>query len=380
MAESPDSFVRVVFFNVQHGLCCLLSMPPAKSGQPRRYGVVDCNRSTFSCFVESYLRNPPFADEPPLDGDPLRLEFVALTHFDKDHFRGIAHLLGDSGSPFCARRFIGPPCLPMSYMARHPIKQKSHRDELRAIGQLAYAPSRRARRKGKAPELALFCQDVNYPWFADTKVIALAPLADDLLNKETAGGNAISGAVMFRFSSGHVLLIGGDVDEDDWLEFARKTERLGKNDVTSNVVSVPHHAGAGNPVEIWTLFSRRRPLVTGERRTETRAVISCGKADRFPRMKNCATIAATDCKIYCTNACLESINNGGCFRIVNETPLKKALMPGVTPFMDKSPKTSRARKILSRFAETQMDPLDGAIIIEFREKVIPKIDQYKVGD
>ena len=103
-AYGQGDFLRLVCFNVGHGACILVSLPPGGTKKRRRYGVIDCNE-THADSVDEYLRNPP-PEAVAEDGDTsdkCELEFVAVTHYDTDHFRGIVSLLGSNASRFFAR-------------------------------------------------------------------------------------------------------------------------------------------------------------------------------------------------------------------------------------------------------------------------------------
>jgi hypothetical protein len=370
-----DSFVRVVCFNVGHGASTLVSLPPLELGGPRRYGVIDTNEASAASLVEYYLRQPPFDDEPPLTGHPLMLEFVALTHFDFDHFKGMAYLLGQDRSPLRAKRFLGPPFNPLSVAETRFVPNSDAYEELCTIAKLAYLPTRRDRRLGKAPQLCVLLSGKQYQWFADIEILALAPL-DDVVTKPRiteARGNLASGALRLRFDRKHVFVLGGDVEEGDWREIASRFPSAAVDPLTANVVTVPHHGGQGNHKDIWERFSRLVPSgPLPEKRELTVGVISCGDGDPQTRDETFVVLAKSNCSVRCTNPsqpCRDKYRERG------EQPpcLQRARAGEAEPIMNFAASEDKEwEDVLCRFSEP-LGPFDGTVCVDLKRGQPPLV-------
>ena len=381
-----NEFVRLFFFNVGHGASTLISMPPAKTGSERRYGVVDCKDLPGISFVEKYLLSPPFKDEPACE-KPFVLEFVALTHFDTDHFTGMSRLLGGPGSPFTVRRFLGPPCYPIK-VANTKYKPRGARyQELYAIHELAYEPTRRAVRLGKAPILDIFLLNQRYDWFRDIniEIMGLAPVADAVIDEKTLarGGNPSSGALRLRFKTKHVQILGGDVEKEDWEEIQQRLNGNPQDLLKANSIGVPHHGGRGNPREVWDRFSRRMQkdvwMDKWKLRKPSEAVVSCGINDPFTRRESYKIFLQTKCIISCTNPskfCKELLarqnSKPPCISIND----KKIVIDPLEKFRCAESITRDVEENLKPYAAPPQDVFDGCISVTLREKRRPKVKYF----
>ena len=305
MCPIDEAFVRFVFFPVGRGSCTLVSFPPEREGSPRRYGVVDCNQSDARS-VKDYLQHPFFPDEPPPE-DPTRLRFVALTHYDYDHFNGVDVLVGGGGSPFRPDYFFYPLWPPAAVRRKYPNVSSLPRRQLTEIDRVVFEP-RRNGTYDRSPKPRSLNFDASYEGilFPDEPLVAGSPLRIRALAPSSRAVNprdhSLAAATDANFSSAalriqfgkSVVILAGDVQEDEWHQVRADYEyqdggrpRLG--DLAAGVMLVPHHGGRGNPELLWEVSSRKsafhqQKLKYYERRLvcerdSTLAVISCGKGD-----------------------------------------------------------------------------------------------------
>lgn len=373
--SADQRFVRLVFFNVGHGACTLISLPPVKEGGRRRYGVVDCNSPAGTSIVEYYLRHPPFPDEPPCRGDTLQLDFVVLTHFEYEHFKGMPYLLGEPGSPFRVLHFLGPPYDPAEVARKKFVHHSPPFEELCAIRQMAYCPTRRARRLGRAPAFDVFLHGVLYDWFDDVEIMSLAPLPDAVVRRKAleAEGNTASGALRFRFKTKHVLLLCGDAREIEWHEIGRHLSELNNDPLLADVVLVPCHGASTLPLAIWERASRLVPPMAEERREPTIAVISCRYLNPYTTHATYDLLARNRCVVYCTNptrACVERheqlVKRPSCLR-EPENPAEADRH--LEPESAMGRESEDPLRTISEVAE----PLAGSVCIDLRKGTSPSV-------
>ena len=313
LSHSRVDHLRLVCFNVGQGACTLLIFPATEAGRRRRYAVVDCNVAGADS-VEYYLRR-----HEGVSGE-CELEFVALTHYDWDHFAGINRLAGAPGSPFRTRRFIGPPMSPLEAAEKYYAPSGPAAGALQQLYELTFGRYRtRKGRRCADPELCAFRWDQAYRWAPqlgqEVQIRALAPSPSGAAGARASGveySNLASGILRVQYGK-TVALICGDVTEEEWQRIlahfavgARPRDLL-----PANAALVPHHGGSGNPPELWERISRLSDhsmhlmrtarAAPGEcRKARTKAVVSCGTVGNASR-RTLLTLAGAKVAAYCTN-------------------------------------------------------------------------------
>lgn len=332
-----EPFLRFVFFSVGRGNNTLVSLPPSEEGGYRRYGVIDSNQSDVR-ILRAYLDCPWFPEEHVDPCDPFCFEFVALTHYDGDHFNGLANLLGgmpphsENKRSFYSKFFLYP-IVPPKLVALTKYSYKSdYAQQLLEIYHIVFDPPR-LKLDNRRPTLPLMLAYDNHleSIIAPNGVLAehpfklkaLAPSAfatDRILTSlvlDRAGfgsGNILSSALRFQFGNA-VVLIGGDVMDNEWgivLGDYANANPNSSRELGMTVVQVPHHGGTGNPEILWEIISRsslHRPTrIKGNegwneenRRKPTLAVISCGERDpSLPSQETLMLLEKHGVQILCT--------------------------------------------------------------------------------
>ncbi|MCC6698995.1 MAG: hypothetical protein IT365_25455 [Candidatus Hydrogenedentes bacterium] len=321
-------FTRFVFFAVGQGSCTLISFPPRAKGQSRRYAIVDCNQSD-AASVRDYLESPWFPDEAPLKGPPYALSFVALTHYDCDHFNGVNVLLGGTEglagkSPAFHCGFFLYPLIPprimlrcykpksvfnrqlqeMSLLAfdRHAVRRRSYAFD---ASYDALVPSKKGRIRIRC--IAPTCEAKDRLM---CKVLAMASRLDRKPQKE----NLLSAALQVQFGKA-VVTLGGDVVDKEWGRVRAEHEPGRLHELSSRAVLAPHHGGEGNCDDLWAVASRKSPFhlarkaesaearaVCERRKTKTVAVISCGEGHiNHPSLATLQTLKKHNTDVICTS-------------------------------------------------------------------------------
>ncbi len=380
-----EACARAVFLSVGHGSCLLISLPPTISGDFRRFGVIDCCDSHGMAAVEYYLTHSPFEDERIGMDEIVPLSFVALTHFDQDHFKGMASMM----RRFPVEWFIGPAWLPSRIAETKYNGEGKAAEELEEIDRLVYNKPNGGRELDGSemlPRLRVFFSECPYNrCMPGLSLTGLAPLQAKIpQRKELAtASNAASGALRVEFPTGHSMVVGGDVEHRDWLAILEDFPYEPNRDVLKvDVVGVPHHGGRGNVPGAWFRFSRVRrnkgSVPRNRRKNRTIAVISCGSQQKHTRSSTYRAIADSGCSVRCT----------GVSRECSRTYRKKGSAPPCTVGIDPGRASldpfavgldARLHEFRARLDDaggsyvTFNDPLDGAVCVEFRRGTEPKI-------
>jgi len=265
-----ESFIRAIFFSVGKGSCTLLSFPPGRTGGFRRYAVVDCNQSDAR-IVREYLKKLWFKKEQVDTQNQFFLHFVALTHYHKDHFNGINVLLGgrrfikESDIPFKTQYFLYPilPPIPVAAKRKYKRESLSYR-QLMEINDIMFEPKKMGIEN--RPLRRHFAFDATYNFLLSSQgdppvpklnISCLAPstyTTDKLTNislenfEKLDESNIVSGALRIQYGKS-VLILGGDVEDDEWKAIRSDYENIPVSRVKElggGFVLVPHHGGKGN--------------------------------------------------------------------------------------------------------------------------------------
>ena len=318
-APEPDSpFLRFVFFPVGHGSCTLISLPPEKVGEKRVYGVVD-SKHPYARPVIEYMRNPWFPFERPVEASPIPLRFVILTHYHRDHYLGVDHLVGHNGT-FSCELFLHPFPPPGAVARRRDVnpKDRERLDRIQANVRNYRPLHLHTRYDGFHRPKATGVEDPTF------SVRGLAPCGNTLANMkvweriaDATCANLVSSAVRLQFGRCAVLF-GGDVEEREWygiIEELTAANEIGL--LAANLSLAPHHGGTGNAPELWEKVSRcshwhsrRAPSIAKNRRvSQTLAIISCGGGHpTSPSQSTIKVLLENHSTICCTEpskCCLE---------------------------------------------------------------------------
>ncbi|MBN1363545.1 MAG: hypothetical protein JW976_01935 [Syntrophaceae bacterium] len=301
-----DEFMRFIFFPVGHGSCTLVSFPPEEPNGPRIYGVIDCHDRTARP-IRAYLGDPWFDGEIVSGESTFRLRFVALTHYDQDHFLGIDYLLGKNRD-FIFDHFLCPFPAAGAIADRiesHPRKKKILSD----IQKLAPDPS--------FLQIYQDCTGMYRPrdnYLKDIfKAMAIAPSSKAMRSmkelrslEEITPPNILSSAIRFQWGDCSVI-IAGDVEEGEWRNIigdliSRDQAYL----LSANVALCSHHGGRGNPDELWQQISRcsfyhKRDRDTERRVCRTLVVIPCSShRESCPSKDSLQTFFSATSLFHCT--------------------------------------------------------------------------------
>jgi hypothetical protein len=318
-------FIRLIIFSVGRGSCTLISFPPKDQNSPRRYGVIDCNDSQAS-GIRAYLRKPWFEHESP-SNYPIQFEFVAITHYDFDHFNGIGTLLGANEDGLRAAYFLYP-YLPPAFAL--PSKGEKGSEGLKAkqlteIHRLTFSDE--ATVTPRPINLGSIHGEVFQRQLDQTsgifELIGLAPspkAVDELVRYvssrvpnrvanravvDVGRPNLYSAAIRLRYGDCAAILA-GDVIGDEWRLIRADLERNGRLTwLAGDLVLAPHHGGVGNGIEFWEIASRKSPYYSipeesGSRKA-TYAILSCGSGDqRLPSADTIDILNRVAATIRCT--------------------------------------------------------------------------------
>ncbi len=165
MKPRIDVYVK----DVGHGACYIVCM--FDSSGSVSYGVVDCFAPRQSHLIPS--ANPALAFFEGLKVPVDRLSFVALTHYDRDHFLGLADVICHFKTESRSIHFFFWPLLPpdeVAYARYSP--DGADASELCTIHSLVFAPFQRI--AGLRPRQS---RDLIRPWpvflHEDAKPVAL---------------------------------------------------------------------------------------------------------------------------------------------------------------------------------------------------------------
>ena len=341
-----DDFMRFVFFPVGHGSCTLVSLPPEEPEGDRIYGAIDCRDATARP-IYAYLSNPWFAGEVISKRPVFNLRFVALTHYHEDHLLGIDRLLGSDNSFMC-NHFLCP-FPPVGAVAIRSKDRPRIKKILSDIHKLA------------PPTNYLYiyqdCSGVYRPKDSHLKdifkAIAIAPSSRaiqrmkewDSLKKVTPS-NVLSSAI--RFQWGHCsIIIGGDVEEDEWMEIISDLESRDQARLLSaNVALCSHHGGMGNPDDLWQRISRcssfhKQRQETERRVSRTLIIVPCGSdREESPSIDSLRTFFNANSLVRCTSPAKTCLNlhvgeQPSCICDNNDIPEEPVeLLPGEKPVRD----------------------------------------------
>lgn len=318
-----------VFFNVGQGNSILIVLPPdEESAGERRYGVIDCYYDKYKHAeppVLTYLKNHR----------ATCLEFIILTHADRDHFFGLSQLVEYfSSEERSFKLFIESPirCGDAAYNKYYSPEIEGDGltdgeintcfNELKTIHEMTFGRYDDLRRKGKSPSFqyhSIFKAYKGIQLTHDLKATILSPCEDNILRvrrdimdnmtfafehdhltsrnlPKRINCNIVSLAMKLEYGDS-TLLICGDVLNPEWFriigDFKNCREKL-----VSDFINVGHHGSSGgNPRKLWSIIARK------DAKRKSLAVISCGYSSRHhhPSESTLNQIFANNVELYCIN-------------------------------------------------------------------------------
>jgi len=315
-----------VFFNVGQGNSVLIVLPPdEESGDERRYGLIDC------------YYNKTRHDEPPVltylkDHRVNRLEFVILTHADRDHFLGLSQVLdyfSRDGRSF--KLFIESSirCGDAAYNKYYFPELEGSRltenetneyyNELMDVHEMTHGKYVffKKRRKHSPFQYRILKAYEEIQLTPDLKATTLSPCEDNItrVRKDIIDNygfkngrlrskdlpkridcNMVSLAFKIEYGNS-VLLICGDVLNPEWFRIIRDFRNC-KQNFASDLINVSHHGSSGgNPKKLWRAIAKKN------RSKGSVAIISCGYSSRHhhPSESTLNQIFANNVELYCIN-------------------------------------------------------------------------------
>lgn len=313
--------LTVIVFNVGQGQSILIVLPPdGDSKGKRRYGMIDC-------YYEKLEH-----DEPPVltylkKNKATHLEFVILTHPDRDHFFGLSKVLTYfSSGGRSLNLFIETPLrVAEAAVNKYRLPKNSVTEcynELIRIWELTGRRVSECEKTGKPAPL-------RYRWLVkagqgirlthDLKAQILSPfenastrMRNDItenmvfhfdVNKDFTrelpkriDSNQVCLAIKFVYGTS-VFLVCGDTPSAAWDKII-KYSAASRCSLTSDLISVGHHGSSkGNPVCLWRTVAKKND---GEKSV---AAISCGYSTkcRRPARSTLRYIFKNGVELYCTN-------------------------------------------------------------------------------
>lgn len=294
----PDLPVKIHVFDVGQGSSVLVESPSMDGASPK-YGIIDC----YTQFKGIDPKVLVYLKEQVAN----RLEFVIITHPDKDHFWGLSSVLEyfTTGGRSVGRLIEGPLTLKSKAFSLLNFAKSSPRygaevNELAKINSF-YEKIERYETFNSCKGNTL---DIIPEIGCDMRVVfPTTEICNDLEKKLAAsfGGSFIAGAkqpkqdfnstcMAFSVKYGSArFLVTGDVCEPSW------NTQYESSDLPSDIATVVHHGGSGNPAKLWKKISRARP-------SKTVAVVSCGSGNNYghPSAHTLNNVLASHCALFCT--------------------------------------------------------------------------------
>lgn len=349
--------MKIRCFNVGQGSSVLLQFPPVAGTTEDRYAVVDC-------FYSSSRHAEPPVLSFLKDKGVSRLLFVAITHPDQDHCRGMSQILEYFSS---GGRSIGYflESFASCYLVAHVnqiIRTEAGVKSITPHGQELVRISELSEKICGAPMYAQYISGTAFNGYVldrDIQVTFVAPSVDAFQRKDEgiiaaykkclAGSpppkvktNEASLALRVATASGDVLL-GGDVPSLVWEEVLPAAKAKGIS-LASDLIVVTHHGSEdGNPPSLWRAISH-----SGVNGKKSMAVISCGFENRHdhPTETTLNRIISKGNTLYCTNLGAPCLTYDVCapaktpkiliqaLQEINKDPLERALSGIAAPIAE----------------------------------------------
>ncbi|MBB4189184.1 beta-lactamase superfamily II metal-dependent hydrolase [Sinorhizobium terangae] len=235
------------FLNVENGDCTIVEY---NDGTHRRFGVIDCNRTR--------TRKSPALDKLKSLG-AADLEFVCITHPDKDHYAGISDVLD-----YYQGKIASFMTFPLASVLTDQERLKKYAKKVLALANLADDEDI-ANRHLELVQILKHASENFLPdnWievsgdfdrlgvsgFGPVEFYGISPpkrmrgqIAQMVLDPNeiaTVNNNEISVAIEMHYA-GRRIVLGGDSVDENW-EWHRKYRAKVNATIASNVVKLPHH-------------------------------------------------------------------------------------------------------------------------------------------
>ncbi len=318
------SMLACIFFNVGQGNSILIVLPPdEESAGEKRYGVIDCCYSKYRHTeppVLTYLKNYRVTC----------LEFIILTHADRDHFLGLSQLIryfSSNGRSF--KLFVESPirCGDAAYNKYYSpeiegsglteSETNEYYNELIDIHEITcerYIDLIKRRKQPPFRYRSILKSYEEIQLTHDLRATILSPCEDNIIrvrNDIRKNANSRPGSkdlpkridcntvsLAFKLEYGNsALLICGDVLNPEWFRIIGDLRKR-KQDLVSDLINVGHHGSSGgNPKKLWHVMAKK------DKTKRSVAVISCGYSNRHrhPSESTLNQILTNGVKLYCIN-------------------------------------------------------------------------------
>ncbi len=276
----------LIVFDVGKGDHLLLRV---EDGEDRFHAVIDCYWPEQEGPAPALRQLENWGVE--------RLDLLALTHPHFDHYLGLARVAEAFGSePRRLGRYVDPG-LDLLLLAERANGIAA--EDLRRLHSATYG------RRGlpMAPECLTFRKmALARSATPNSTVVAVAPTLDVC---REAHDRLLQGKLVWTLLEAK-LLLGGDLEEDGWLEILDRCQVEGI-DLRSDVVKVSHHGSVrGCPKEAWQRLTRK------EESRSTHAAISTAGTTKHPGPDVLRAV----------------LSEGGHPRCTNYGPVCEPFMPG----------------------------------------------------
>lgn len=341
--------IRLHFLNVENGDCIILEYV---GEDVRSFGLIDCNRTPW--------RSSP-ALEKLIELGAEKLEFVCITHPDKDHYAGILDVLNHYDGRI--GMFM---TFPLSSLLTDKKRLKKYAAKVIELADIAEDEDIAARHL-EFVEILFHAQNTFLPdkWieisgdydrigvggFGSAEFYGISPprkmrgaitamaLGQDPLS--SISNNEVSVAIQIAYG-GRKIVLGGDTTDENW-RWHRNFRQRTSLTISAEVVKLPHH-GSEKDNSDETL----RDFFEGGHNSI--AVISANGRGH-PDFKTLDTLDGFPCHRLCTN--LFNPNEQSLKRIYNNEALSTRFRHYLNVYS--TPQSARAQ------------PCKGDIIIEVRE-------------
>lgn len=235
------------FLNVENGDCTIVEYI---DGADRKFGVVDCNRTR--------TRKSPALDKLKSLG-ATSLEFVCVTHPDKDHYAGISDVLH-----YFEGKIASFMTFPLASILTDKKRLKAYANKILALASLSDDEDI-ANRHLELVEILKHATEKFLPdnWievtgdfdrlgisgFGPVEFYGISPpkkmrgqIVQMALNPDTiasVNNNEISVAIEIHYA-GRRIVLGGDSIDENWQWHRRYRAKVSAT-IASNVVKLPHH-------------------------------------------------------------------------------------------------------------------------------------------
>lgn len=319
------------FLNVENGDCIIIEYV---DGTAREFGLIDCNRTS--------AKQSPARDKL-IELGAERLQFVCITHPDKDHFSGILDVLNHyDGNIETLFTF------PLASVLTDPKRLKKYLQQIKEIVdrtddedvadrhlefmEIIQRGYTQFHSKGNWIEVTGDYDRIGISGFLGVEFYGIMPpkrmrgqVAQTVLNMgpvASLNNNEISAGILIKYA-GRTVVLGGDAVDANW-EWHRKYRKKINANIESDVVKLPHHGSrADNSAETLSDFFSGKP--------NSVAIISANGRSH-PDIETLTLLDALPCSRLCTS--LFNPNERALKRIYNNEALSKRLKHYLNVYTD----------------------------------------------